>query len=719
MTTYTIKDPDSGKSITLTGDGEPPTEAEIEAAFAEARRTVPFIQTPSASVGGAQGPSKAGMALYSATDAAARIAEPAMTFASSMIAEPVAGIAGLARGATNLFTEAMGGKAPTSAAQTVGGIQDAMTYQPRTEAGRESLQGIAELVSPVTELQQKIEQGAGDIAYEATDSPLAGAAGVTAPTALAELATLGAGRVLRRARNLEEKPLITPEGQPTPELSIVLQRAGLNFDELPPGAVNALRTFTTARRPEDVLRAAQFEEAGVTPLRSNVTQNFPESAQEQRLATLTDKRGDAMRRRMLEQSQEFKASAEGQAELAGDAAEAGESVKTVLNNRQKSLNKQKRKLYQEYAETNEGVASMPVDAKPLREAQLSDAELDDLATTAGEGVIERLDNLLIKYGINSGADDVARYMKGTTRGRPNALTPLTIGNFESFRKSINALNRSDTTGALKVATAPIVRALDGELDLIQEALTTGGVNTQVIDALRKARGLHAQVKAEFNPKALTGRLVEFKKNSNIPTIENSQAAKKTLTATPEDLDRVVSSLLRSGDAGTKAVGNLQARVVLDALEHATKAGSRKIDGEKVAEGQMFDDYLSKKVGEDKLDILFANNPDGRKALNNLREVAKNMSAAADAKPKGSAPVILDILRLVGRAPIVGHGFDLLQIPATAAGNAMMDSRRVTKAIEGNAPRKQSAASDFKANWPTLAGVLAIGAARDDDSSESP
>lgn len=705
MPKYTAQMPD-GRSITLEG-ARPPTEAEFRAAMKAQKARIP---TPSQSVDPGRQPTRADIAKQSIREAAGRILEPISTIATGMVAEPIAGIAGLVQGAGNslagLLPPGMAGQ--TSPAERVAQTRQALTAQPKTQAGQDSLKTIGDFMAPVSEAMQAAESGLGDAAFGATGSPLAAAAASTVPAALLESLALGGGRAVRGARGVSERPLISESGQPSPEMTIALRRAGISIDELPPGAVNALRTFTTARRPEDALRAAQFEQAGVSPMRSNITQDFAQSAQEQRLLATTDPRSDAVRRRALKQSKEFETSARGEAEAAGDADLAGASVKGALTGRQKALNKEKRRAYKQYAETNPEVSAMPLDSKAIRESLLPDDVLDDLAIQAGEGMIERLDSLLVKYGINADPDAVAAFLKGKTRNKANKITQLTVGNLDSFRKAVNGLARESKSDALKVATGPILRALDGEVDLVKESLQAGGVDTSAIDSLKRARSLHTQVKTEFNDKAITGQLVSFKKNSTVPTVENSQAAKKVLTGPIENLDRVTSSLLRAGDDGVRAIGNMQARVILDALENATKAGSRKIDGELVAEGRLFDDYLSKKVGDDKLEILFANNPDALAALNNLREVAKNMSAAADAKPKGSAPVLMDLMRHITRLPILGHGLDVLQVPISAVGNRALDAGRVRAAVSMTAPRRITTADDFSANWPTLAAVLGVG-----------
>jgi hypothetical protein len=111
--------------------------------------------------------------------------ETAATIASGAIAEPAAGIAGLA---TGLLTQD-----PAAAAEVVSGVRERLTFEPRTEAGRQALQATGEFLQPVGEVLQAAETTLGEAAFEATGSPAAAALATTAPTALLEVFGFGAG----------------------------------------------------------------------------------------------------------------------------------------------------------------------------------------------------------------------------------------------------------------------------------------------------------------------------------------------------------------------------------------------------------------------------------------------------------------------------------------------------------------------------------------------
>jgi hypothetical protein len=123
---------------------------------------------------------------------ASRILEPAATVASSIVAEPVAGLAGIAQ-AINPFAEQGAG------ARAVEATREALTFQPRTQAGKEGLQSVGSALAPVGEALSSLEKSLGDSVFDATGSPALAAAATTAPTAILEAIGLGVGRKVAKA----------------------------------------------------------------------------------------------------------------------------------------------------------------------------------------------------------------------------------------------------------------------------------------------------------------------------------------------------------------------------------------------------------------------------------------------------------------------------------------------------------------------------------------
>ena len=105
-------------------------------------------------------------------------AEVAGTVLSSALAEPVAGLAGIV---STIFGDSKSG------ADTVKMVRDAITFEPKTKAGKEQLQAVGEFVAPVSAKLSQAEGFLGNSVLEATGSPELAAIAHSLPTAALEL----------------------------------------------------------------------------------------------------------------------------------------------------------------------------------------------------------------------------------------------------------------------------------------------------------------------------------------------------------------------------------------------------------------------------------------------------------------------------------------------------------------------------------------------------
>ena len=115
---------------------------------------------------------------YSGVDRTVGGIEAARSILAGMVAEPVAGLAGLFT-SLNPFTDARG-------ADVVNQVRDAFAVSnaPEYAAGREYLNNIGEFVAPVAEVAQDITEGAGEVGYRLA-GPTGGAIGQAIPAAIA------------------------------------------------------------------------------------------------------------------------------------------------------------------------------------------------------------------------------------------------------------------------------------------------------------------------------------------------------------------------------------------------------------------------------------------------------------------------------------------------------------------------------------------------------
>jgi len=105
--------------------------------------------------------------------------EPTAAVISGAIAEPIAGLAGIVMASDPVAEQGAGAKAVES-------TREALTYKPRTEAGKQGLQSVGEALAPIGEAMKGAESYLGDEVFKATDSPALAAAATTIPTVMIE-----------------------------------------------------------------------------------------------------------------------------------------------------------------------------------------------------------------------------------------------------------------------------------------------------------------------------------------------------------------------------------------------------------------------------------------------------------------------------------------------------------------------------------------------------
>lgn len=106
--------------------------------------------------------------------------EAAAALGSSIVAEPLAGLAGIGA-ALNPFAEKGAG------ARAVESTREALTFEPTLPGAKAALSRVGETIQPVAEFLQQREKNLGEFTLEATGSPALAAAATTLPTALGEL----------------------------------------------------------------------------------------------------------------------------------------------------------------------------------------------------------------------------------------------------------------------------------------------------------------------------------------------------------------------------------------------------------------------------------------------------------------------------------------------------------------------------------------------------
>lgn len=110
-----------------------------------------------------------------------------------MVAEPLSGLAGIA--ALPFGAEA--------SSNVISGVQDSLTYQPRTNQGKDALQSLGQTLAPVGEAFTGASEFLGDKAFDATGSPTLAAAAYSVPTLALEALGLKGARSFNTGKALE------------------------------------------------------------------------------------------------------------------------------------------------------------------------------------------------------------------------------------------------------------------------------------------------------------------------------------------------------------------------------------------------------------------------------------------------------------------------------------------------------------------------------------
>ncbi len=551
---------------------------------------------------------------------------------------------------------------------------------------------------------------AGGRGGDATDRAIAGVgAGVLAGTI--EAITPGivrmGGALFRRLGRTPKGNLLKPDGTPTPEFQQVLDQTGTSFDDLAKKALDDVNSPNV--NPEQASRSARFESLDIPATRGDISQDFAQQATEQRLLNQAfNESGEPLRQLKKEQSNKFVDKVSELVDSLGVPDDAGRNIKDALSGRKELLRSEKNALYKTVAESSPELSRLPIVTDDIIKALPSKDTLDDLAITSQPSV-EQVKLALARFGIDQ--SDEAIELLARRNIEPEQLN---MANFERFRKTLNNIDRADQTGASKVMTGPLRAALDAEAELIDNAVkNVAGVDESMLNVLKQARQRVNTIKTEFSPQSIVGKLIDVKRDGVSEVIEASAATRKLLSqnAPIEDLEKVLFSLKKSGKQGRRAIKDLQASAVLNALENALKAPSNKTSGTQVISADQFVKSLNK-LGDKKLDLLFRGSPKALNRLRNLKQTATDITPTAASMPKGSAAVILDIISRTGNLP----GLAAVRDVAKFLVNAGADDRAVRRALNSR-PAVKKAADGLSSDFPLLASTLGISTIASTQSSE--
>jgi hypothetical protein len=513
------------------------------------------------------------------------------------------------------------------------------------------------------------------------------------------------GALIRKVTGKAAKgTIVDAAGKPTKELADALDASGISFDDLTQKAAETLKASKAGTDPEQAARLATLESLGAPATTGDITQEFAQQAAEARLVESgADVLGDKLRTIRLNQSKAFTAQLDDQVNKLGVPDEVGDSIKSAIEGRKKLLTSEKNALYKQVGETAEDIKLTPILTDSIEEAIPSPRELRRLSRIQGNqaGAVE---DLLTEFGVIKNPEAVEAFLKSG-----GEIDQLNVGNFEEFRQALNQIEKADVSKSTSVIIGPIKRALDEEANLIDDALRGAGITDEsVLGTLKEARGIVRQIKTELSPQAISGRLIDVKRDGVTPIVESSKVFKELMGGqkAPELVERTIETLAKS-PKGKQAIGDLQAATIVDLLDNAFKAQTRKVAGERVFGATAFNKRLEQ-IGERRMKAVFSNNPEALKKINQIGKISQDITPPSGAVPKGSASVILDTLNRLGVLTIAGKipGGGLLAetmrtVTEKGANRAVLD-----KALKAK-PNVKKMATFIANDAPGLASALGI------------
>ncbi|USD19938.1 hypothetical protein MJO52_12705 [Microbulbifer variabilis] len=409
---------------------------------------------------------------------------------SSVLAEPISGLAGIAQ-SLNPWAE------PGAGAQAVEATRDFLTYEPRTDEGRDKLNTLSDFIEPAGRAMEYAEKSLGDATYNATGSPALAAGAASVPTAILELLGVGLGKGATQAKRA------TPENVKTE-----LTRLGVDSHQMSEEAV--------LRVVEELNEGADFSSDALVGVLENV--DMPEDWVPK---TRAEQQGIETGNFDLWRKQN-----EAAAGVYGSDAE--QTVNRFTDFRERQLGKVVPYQMDDLGPT-EGASSLASNAGMLYDGILSKVEnakqaktdaytrVDDIAKERGPMMAE---GSVMQEGLGAayrGFDgDIKLASKTETpnayglfeklhaalrgeksSGLPGALTIATnkmesLDNFESLRRRISAAERASAPGSADQALLGQVRRQYGSW--LDEAVENGKFfgSPEQLDALKEARRLNRE-----------------------------------------------------------------------------------------------------------------------------------------------------------------------------------------------------------------------------------
>jgi hypothetical protein len=503
--------------------------------------------------------------------------EAAASLISGAVAAPVAAVGGLGAAAIQTLTGQ-----PSNAQRTAGEIAEALTYQPSTQAGQEAVQVVGEALAPL-----RLE-GIGPSVQAMQAATMAPAAAQTALTtarqaapAVVQRAQQMAAPVVRAAEAVRERiaPAQAPEG----------------FGARNIGAAELAQAEQRTARAQ--MMPVPFEgEAALT--RGQATRDFGQIQFEKETAKVGET-GAALRQRAMNQNEVLQQNFDALVDVANpqyiDKQAIGGAVDRALVNRANVIMSKVREAYKKADEAGEMEA--PVQMTGLR------------------GALDQVDDMrpFVETELNA-IERVAERMGALVRDQDGNLRPgqVTIKQAETLRQYIN--DSIDWTDKRKARVGGILRE-----GIDQATEGAGG------ELYAKARALKRQQVQEFENTALTRKLLTTKRGTDERNIALEDVYDRVIVrSSVEEMNKLRSTLLKSGEEGKSAWASLKAQAIEDIKRQGlTQATDER--GNQIMTAAGLNKAIQRLDQSGKLDALFGKRQ--AQTIRDLGDIARDVYTA--------------------------------------------------------------------------------------------
>lgn len=577
-------------------------------------------------------------------NAAGALSEPAAQIASGFVATPFAGLAGLAQGAKNLVPGWQG----MPAADRIRQVENAMTYEPRTTAGK-AVSGVVNY--PFQKLAQ-FSDFAGQKTSDATGSPAAGAAVNTAiqfaPSALFKVRGMR-GRAAEAPRVEPTLGTMGESAKPAPippnvtaAQNYVASRTSLDWNALSDSVKTRLTDIAKDSDtlgkldPASVEREARLASLPV-PIKATKGQITRDTAQlnnEGTLAATESGRNlkavrDAQSPALIANLEILKGKVRGAGEAAGTATtpeQVGLSVQDAALRAKLKVSQANVKALYDKADAA-GDTQGTVATRPLAKLIQESPDLQHLGW---------VDTWLKK------ADFVTTETGAAMKGMRQRAS---LKELEDLRQA--AVARAMDGGTEGYYAGKVIKAIDD---------ATEGAGGEAYKAARAARRQQAM---EFEEQGAVAKLVENKSRTDRATALENTWRQTVLGGSIEDLNKVKNSLLTGTDpavrvAGRRAWRDIRAQTIQHIVDESTKSAAVLPDGSPAVSAAKMKQVIDS-IGPQKLESIF-----GQGTVRQLNQILKATQDLRTEPPRihpGSSTmgnIVAFLEKSIGKIPVLGN-----------------------------------------------------------------